>query len=221
VLFVKYETKPSVSQTEIREDTDDERYEISQQYAWEWSLKINSISEEDSGIYVCKVGDVLIKKFELIVRVPPRIRDDPSHYQKIYKEGSTIEFHCPTTGTPKPTVTWYALQSNNYKEIKLQNSNTFRIENVTRDTPRSYQCRASNNIPPSDTKNLTFSIEFPPEIQIQAKYDRIENRVNLNCTIKAHPLNNKKFWRKDGNILEENDKFEITTLRLNSNTLVS
>ena len=53
---------------DIRGDSDDDRFEIGQQYAWEWSLKINSINEDDSGIYVCKAGNTIIKQYEIIVR---------------------------------------------------------------------------------------------------------------------------------------------------------
>jgi hypothetical protein len=68
VIFIKYDNKVLSSGSAIREDSDDERFEIGQQYAWEWSLKINSINEDDSGLYFCKVGNVIIKKFEIIVR---------------------------------------------------------------------------------------------------------------------------------------------------------
>lgn len=171
-MFIKYDNRVlnSVSNSgssglDIREDTDDERYEIGQQYAWEWSLKINSISEDDSAIYVCKVGDYVIKKFEIIVRVPPRIKDDPLQIQstpKIIREGSWIEFSCFATGTPKPNISWFIINQleNKLKPLdKYKNQNILKIENVTRFTDRYYQCRASNNIPPSDTRNLTFSIE--------------------------------------------------------------
>jgi hypothetical protein len=174
VLFIKYDSKSLSSGInggaslasggmDIREDTDDERYEIGQQYAWEWSLKINSINEDDTGIYVCKVGSTIIKKIEIIVRVPPRIKDDPTGgHNKKAQEGQTVEFSCFASGTPRPNITWYLINPVD-QTLKFlpqwSGSHYLRIENVTRFTPRRYQCRASNNIPPSDTKNMTFSIE--------------------------------------------------------------
>ena len=150
------------SGSDIREDSDDERFEIGQQYAWEWSLKINSISEDDSGVYVCKVGDTIIKQFEIIVRVPPRIKDDPLQLtSKSVREGAHLQFSCFATGTPKPNITWYMLNQadQTFKPLPQSGGNYLRIENVSRTTPRRYQCRASNNIPPSDTRNLTFNVE--------------------------------------------------------------
>lgn len=159
----------------IRGDNDDERFEIGQQYAWEWSLKINSINEDDSGVYLCKVGNTIIKRFEIIVRVPPRIRDSTvgsngstsdlsSHvYRQIVREGSRVEFACFANGTPRPNITWYVMRGGENVAVTpqlLSHSGTYlRIENVTRFTPTRYQCRASNGIPPSDTRNLTLSVE--------------------------------------------------------------
>lgn len=68
MLFIKYDKKSFSSGVNIRDDNDDERFEIGQQYAWEWSLKINFINEDDSGVYFCKVGNKIIKKFEIVVR---------------------------------------------------------------------------------------------------------------------------------------------------------
>lgn len=206
---------------DIREGTD-ERYELNQQYAWEWSLKINSITEEDSAIYVCKVEDIMIKKFDLIVRVPPRIKEDSHHEQKVYQEGSNVEFKCIARGTPKPIIEWFVYNpvENSLTKIK-SNSEVFRIENVTRHTPRFYQCRANNGIPPSDTKNLTFSIEFAPQIQIQAKYDHFHNSMNINCTITAYPLTNKNYWTKDGSFVYDNQNVQIYSQQINYFTLVS
>jgi hypothetical protein len=169
VLFIKYDNKVFSTGLDIREDTDDERFQIGQQYAWEWSLKINSINEDDTGIYVCKVGITVIKKFEIIVRVPPRIKDDPSsssssspHTPKKVREGDSVEFSCFATGTPRPNITWFMINPVDHTLRALpqsSGSSYLKIENVTRFTPRRYQCRASNNIPPSDTRNFTYTIE--------------------------------------------------------------
>jgi hypothetical protein len=167
VLFIKYDSKTlNTGGMDIREDTDDERFEIGQQYAWEWSLKINAINEDDTAVYVCKVGSTVIKRFEIIVRVPPRIKDDPTGAAllgpKKAREGDTVEFSCFASGTPRPNITWFVISPVDHTLRQLpQNSgsNYLRIENVTRLTPRRYQCRASNNIPPSDTRNFTYSIE--------------------------------------------------------------
>ena len=206
---------------DIREGTD-ERYELNQQYAWEWSLKINSINEDDSAIYVCQVGDVVIKKFDLIVRVPPRIRDDIHQEKKVYEEGSNVEFKCIAKGTPKPRIEWFVHESelNLFKKLETK-SEILRIENVTRHTSRFYQCRANNGIPPTDTKNLTFSIEFAPEIQIQAKYDHFYNTMDINCTITAYPLTNKNYWTKDGSYVYDSAQTQIFSQQINYYTLVS
>ena len=144
----------------IREDSDDERFEIGQQYAWEWSLKINSINEDDSGIYFCKVGNTIIKQFEIVVRVPPRIKDESIQMPKSVREGDGVQLSCFASGTPKPNITWFVLnQLDSTFRLLSETGNYLRVENVTRYSPRKYQCRASNNIPPSDTRNLTFAVE--------------------------------------------------------------
>lgn len=182
MLFIKYDSKvlSSASGINIRGDSsDDERFEIGQQYAWEWSLKINSINEDDSGIYLCKVGSTIIKRFEIVVRVPPRIRDvnpgssvgstGPSDstgqmlagHRQVAREGATVEFACFASGTPRPNITWYVIRGDHSVQpmTSAAGSTYLRLENVTRFTPTRYQCRASNGIPPSDTRNLTLAVE--------------------------------------------------------------
>ena len=164
VIFIKYDNKVLSSGSAIREDSDDERFEIGQQYAWEWSLKINSINEDDSGLYFCKVANTVIKKFEIIVRVPPRIKDDlmsAAVTKKSVREGDTVEFACFASGTPRPNITWYVYSASEqaFKLMPHISGSYLKIDNVNRYTARRYQCRASNNIPPSDTRNLTFAVE--------------------------------------------------------------
>ena len=166
--FVKYDSR-SASLTDISASSDDERFEIGQQYAWEWSLTINAISEEDSGIYSCRVGASVIKQFELIVKVPPRIRDDSLLIApaKHVREGTSVQLGCFASGTPRPNISWYVIDERTQHIVKLGDEmqtgsgggNYLELRNVTRHTPRRYQCRASNNIPPSDTRNLTFHVE--------------------------------------------------------------
>jgi hypothetical protein len=212
------------------EGDDDDRFETAQQYAWEWSLKINAINEDDAGVYYCKVGNIIIQQYEIIVRVPPRIKDDLNnnnngliYHHKILREGEGTQFSCFATGVPKPNITWYSI-SNEDQSLKLlpvQTGSYLTLENLTRYSPKKYQCKASNNIPPSDTRNFSITVEFAPEIEIQSKFDRFKNAIVLNCTIKALPLTNKFFWRKDGNYIQENIKNEIRNVRLNEFTLIA
>ena len=128
-------------------------------------------------MYVCKVGSTVIKKFEIIVRVPPRINHQQQHQQqhqpKRVREGESVEFSCFATGTPRPNITWFQVNADAADNgvdhaasalslsplPQFSGSSFMRVENVTRRTARLYQCRASNNIPPSDTRNFTFSVE--------------------------------------------------------------
>jgi hypothetical protein len=106
------------------------------------------------------VGNTIIKQFEIVVRVPPRIKDESIQVPKSVREGDSVQFSCFASGTPKPNITWYVLnQHDSTFRLLPQTDNYLRVENITRYSPRKYQCRASNNIPPSDTRNLTFSVE--------------------------------------------------------------
>lgn len=159
-MFVKSDSKVLSSGLNIIDELYDDRFEIGQQYAWEWSLKINEINEDDAGIYFCKVGYTTIKKYEIIVRVPPRIRDDGSGAAKAVHEGESAQLTCMATGTPKPNITWFSISADGNSLFPLpQTGSVLTVEKVTRDTARRYQCRAANFIPPSDTKNFTLSIE--------------------------------------------------------------
>ncbi len=246
VLFVKSDSKVLSSGLNIIDELYDDRFEIGQQYAWEWSLKINEINEDDAGIYFCKVGYTTIKKYEIVVRVPPRIRDDGSGSIKSVKEGDNVQLTCLASGTPKPNITWFSISADGNSLFPLSQIGSYlTIENVSRSTPRRYQCRAANFIPPSDTKNFTLSIEckkilnnkflqincrfncsifkiiVAPEITIDSKLNDIRNTMELNCTIRAYPLTNRNFWRKDGSFLRNSIKTEIKNIRLDDFTLVS
>jgi hypothetical protein len=126
------------------------------------------------------------------------------------------------------------------------NDNYLLINNLTRNTPRYYQCRASNGIPPNDNRNFTYkikcmlisfflifktnynfsfslSLSVAPEVEIEQKYNRELNEMELNCTINAFPpLINKYFWRKNGNYLSiESMKYKIENKIINDYKIIS
>ena len=105
---------------------------------------------------------VLFSKILILTKkkVPPRIKDDLMPTKKKVREGESVEFACFASGTPKPNITWYIFNQaeQNFKPM-AHTGNHLKIDNVNRYSSRRYQCRASNNIPPSDTRNLTFSVE--------------------------------------------------------------
>jgi hypothetical protein len=45
--------------------------------------------------------------------------------------------------------------------------------------------------------------------------------MELNCTIRAFPLTNRNFWRKDGHFIQNSIKNEIKNIRLNDHTIIS
>ena len=167
--------------------------------------------------------------------------------KKKVREGESVEFACFASGTPKPNITWYIFNhvEQNFRPLS-HTGNHLKVDNVNRYSPRRYQCRASNNIPPSDTRNLTFSVEckqfltkrrktkfniliifyklfkiVAPEIEIQSKLDINQNLMTLNCTINAYPLTNTNFWRKDGNFIQKDMKRQIKNLKIDETTYVS
>ena len=60
-----------------------------------------------------------------------------------------------------------------------------------------------------------------PEITIESRLDEARSVMELNCTIRAYPLTNRHFWRKDGSVIQNSIKTEIRNSRLNDHTLVS
>lgn len=104
--------------------------------------------------------------FNFYFKVPPRIRDDTndansgsSNKDRVYKEGDQIKFSCFATGTPKPNISWFAINDTSQSLINLnQNDNYLIIDNITRNTPKNFQCRASNGLPPNDRRNFTYRL---------------------------------------------------------------
>lgn len=153
--------------------------------------------------------------------MPPRIKDDlTSASSKTVREGDMLQLACLATGVPKPNITWYAI-GDDQKATPIQTGAYLSLDNLTRYSPRKYQCKASNNIPPSDTRNFSVFVEFAPEIEVRSKLNREENQLTLNCTIKASPLTNRFFWRRDGNYIKDTIKTEIRNIRLNEFTLIA
>ena len=181
----------------------------------------------------------LKQSITMLIIVPPRIRDDSNEQiDRVYKEGDSLKLSCFASGTPKPNITWFSINESTQTLTNLHlNENYLTIKNITRDTPRYYQCRASNGIPPNDNRNYTFKIRckclkfqqqflkvfnlVAPEIEIASKLNRDSHEMQLNCTINAYPLLNKYFWRKNGNYISENMKYKIENVIVNDYKIIS
>ncbi|XP_062562795.1 hemicentin-1-like [Armigeres subalbatus] len=119
-------------------------------------------------------------------------------------EGLPLYLHCPISGYPKPTITWYR----NAKPIKFDGQILF-IASTTRTDQGNYTCLSENSV---GKQELSFSVSIlvPPtminsvvlgedEVADQARQEEIHilkgDNVTLDCASLGNP-NPEIFWTK-------------------------
>nr|XP_036232496.1 opioid-binding protein/cell adhesion molecule homolog [Bactrocera oleae] len=127
-----------------------------------WTMKIKDIKESDKGWYMCQINTDPMKSQMgyLDVVVPPDILDYPTSTDMVVREDSNVTLKCAATGSPEPTITW---RRENGVPIELANGSealrcNFDFARVKRQHMGAYLCIASNGVPPSVSKRITFIV---------------------------------------------------------------
>ncbi|KAG8440231.1 hypothetical protein GDO86_006130 [Hymenochirus boettgeri] len=113
------------------------------------SLQINSVTEEDAGIYTCIAdnGNQTIQAHaELSVQVPPVFHVKPSNTHA--HESMDIVFECKVTGKPSPTVKWVkngdmVIPSDYFKIVE---DHDLQVLGLVRSDEGYYQCIAESEV---------------------------------------------------------------------------
>ncbi|KAM4676110.1 neogenin isoform 3-T3 [Discoglossus pictus] len=113
------------------------------------SLQINSVSEEDAGIYTCIAdnGNQSIQaQAELSIQVPPVFRVKPANTHA--HESMDIVFECEVEGKPAPTVKWVKngdmVIPSDY--FKIVDDYDLQVLGLVRSDEGFYQCIAESEV---------------------------------------------------------------------------
>ncbi|XP_068214681.1 lachesin-like isoform X2 [Palaemon carinicauda] len=183
-----------------------------------WYLHITDVRETDTGKYMCQINTasaMTIAGF-LTVVVPPDIVDQESSGDLIAQEGNDVKLRCRGRGSPKPTVTWKREDGRNITVDKSTSVTEYegevlRLSKVSRMDMGAYLCIASNGHPPTVSKRIKVSVDFPPMLWIPHQLIAAGrgSTVVLECFTEAHPTSLNYWTRGDGNMIYDSDKYTI------------
>ncbi|XP_076038503.1 lachesin-like isoform X2 [Oratosquilla oratoria] len=183
-----------------------------------WHLHINDARENDTGKYLCQINTASAMTISgyLTVVVPPDIVDQESSGDIIAQEGSDVKLRCRARGSPKPTVTWkredaQQITVNKTTAVLDYEGEVLRLSKVSRMDMGAYLCIASNGHPPTVSKRILVSVDFPPMLWIPHQLIGAAQgtQVVLECFTEAHPTSLNYWTRGDGNMIYESDKYHI------------
>ncbi|XP_004081320.1 brother of CDO isoform X2 [Oryzias latipes] len=115
------------------------------------NLLIDAVDEGDSGVYICKAGNIInfdspaTVRYDVHVYEPPRVTVELQQQEVVY--GSTVRFTCDARGKPTPSVMW--LHNARPLSPSLRHrltSNKLRVSNVGSQDEGLYQCMVENGV---------------------------------------------------------------------------
>ncbi|BFF93702.1 neurotrimin [Drosophila madeirensis] len=183
-----------------------------------WYLHINNVHEEDKGRYMCQINTVTAKtQFGYLnVVVPPNIDDSLSSSDVIVREGANISLRCRASGSPRPIIKWkrddnsrIAINKNHI--VNEWEGDTLEITRISRLDMGAYLCIASNGVPPTVSKRIKVSVDFPPMLLIPHQLVGAPEgfNVTIECFTEAHPTSLNYWTRGEGPIIHDSHKYKV------------
>ncbi|XP_055389359.1 lachesin [Condylostylus longicornis] len=186
-----------------------------------WYLHINNVQQEDKGRYMCQINTVSAKtQFGYLeVVVPPNIDDSLSSSDVIVREGANISLRCRATGSPLPSVKWKRddnsrISLNKNHSVSEWDGDTLDIIKISRLDMGAYLCIASNGVPPTVSKRIKVSVDFPPMLLIPHQLVGAPEgfNVTIECFTEAHPTSLNYWTRGDGPIIHDSNKYKVESI---------
>ncbi|KAJ2952134.1 hypothetical protein O0L34_g4413 [Tuta absoluta] len=175
-----------------------------------WFLHIRELRETDRGWYMCQINTDPMKSQlgYLDVVVPPDILDRGTSTDQTLREGASTSLTCATSGSPPPQITW---KREHNKPITLSDGiqvssfegTVLNISRASRQHAGAYLCIASNGIPPTVSKRIMITVEFPPVITIRNQLvgAALGSDLVLECETEAYPKPVSYWSRESGEIV--------------------
>ncbi|XP_054000602.1 lachesin-like isoform X1 [Hylaeus anthracinus] len=185
-----------------------------------WFLHIKDVREEDKGRYMCQINTATAKtQYGYVhVVVPPNIEDYQTSSDVIIRENSNVSLTCKATGSPKPTISWKRddgskITINKTLSVSEWKGETLEITRISRLDMGVYLCIATNGVPPTVSKQIKVSVDFPPMLWIphQLVGAPLGYSVTLECHTEAHPISLNYWTREDGLMIHESNKYRTVS----------
>ncbi|XP_050485763.1 lachesin [Bombus vancouverensis nearcticus] len=186
-----------------------------------WFLHIREVKESDRGWYMCQINTDPMKSQTgyLQVVVPPNILDYSTSTDMVVPEGSKVTLHCEATGSPAPNITWrredgQLIPLANGRKVQSVEGPNFNISKVNRLHMGFYLCIASNGVPPSVSKRIMLTVQFPPMISVQNQLVGAQEgqQLTLECHSEAYPKSINYWTRDKDEIVPQGGKYEPVLL---------
>ncbi|XP_060515834.1 lachesin isoform X2 [Cylas formicarius] len=186
-----------------------------------WFLHISNVQEEDKGRYMCQINTVTAKTQYgyLHVVVPPNIDDSQSSSDVIVREGANETLTCKATGFPTPTVMWKRYDNsmisiNKTLQVAEFDGEKLELTKISRLDMGAYLCIAKNGVPPTVSKQIKVSVDFPPMLWIphQLVGAPLAYSVTLECFTEAHPTSLNYWTKEDGQMIYESKKYHAENI---------
>ncbi|KAJ8733248.1 hypothetical protein PYW08_001546 [Mythimna loreyi] len=170
-----------------------------------WFLHIRELRETDRGWYMCQINTDPMKSQlgYLDIVVPPDILDRGTSTDQTVREGASINLTCAATGSPHPQITWRREHSkpitiSDGMQVTSFEGPELNISRVTRQHAGAYLCIASNGVPPTVSKRIMLTVQFPPVITIRNQLvgAALGTELVLECETEAYPKP-VSYWSRD------------------------
>ncbi|XP_022240438.1 lachesin-like [Limulus polyphemus] len=194
-----------------------DRYSVSHQNLRIWKLKIEKVTLEDKGYYMCQVNTPVLKTKPayLEVVVPPAFdSSSTSNSTDVMEYTENVTLICKATGNPLPVIKWCREDNRSFKvgdqEVKQYGGNSITFVSVTREYMGAYLCIATNNVPPSIRRRLYLEVKFPPTIWIPNQFvgAPLGSNRTLECYMESQPRAVSFWLRGEDYIHDKEDKYK-------------
>ncbi|CAH2071255.1 unnamed protein product, partial [Iphiclides podalirius] len=175
-----------------------------------WFLHIRELRETDRGWYMCQINTDPMKSQlgYLDVVVPPDILDRGTSTDQTVREGASISITCAATGSPHPQITWRREHSKTITvsdgiQVTSLEGPVLNITRVNRQHAGAYLCIASNGVPPTVSKRIMLTVEYPPIVTIRNQLVGavLGSDLVLECETEAYPKPVSYWSRENGEIV--------------------
>ncbi|KAJ8984271.1 hypothetical protein NQ317_009755 [Molorchus minor] len=153
------------------------------------------------------------------INLPPNIDDSLSSSDVIVREGTNETLTCKATGFPTPSVKWKRddnskITINRTLQVAEWEGEKLELTKISRLDMGAYLCIASNGVPPSVSKRIKLSVDFPPMLWIphQLVGAPLAYSVTLECFTEAHPSSLNYWTREDGQMIHDSSKYRAENI---------
>uniref|UniRef100_A0A6Q2ZKU6 Ig-like domain-containing protein n=1 Tax=Esox lucius TaxID=8010 RepID=A0A6Q2ZKU6_ESOLU len=171
-------------------------------------LQYTAEKEDADALFTCGALNTLSHPVSFTITYPTEkislqvISDGP------LMEGDNVTLKCKADGNPPPTSFNFHIQG---KEVKVKNSDTYTVTDVTRESTGEYKCSLIDNAKMEDSKNITINyldMSLSP-------YGKVTKSAGEGLAIHLQTDASGKLdlvtWTKDNSKLDKQPKFNKLT----------